>query len=148
MKVGFLEQNFSYFLTYLGLLPFFALLLMILTYPVNSNLYTYSLSMFKSYGLLIATFLAGSHWGINLNSDVNLHLPFLSNLILIFIWLSYTFLSSFYFIISLLFVFNILLLIDKKLLLESIISYAYFWLRARVTCFVNLVLLTLTVTLW
>ena len=89
MKVGFFEQNVSCFLTYFGLIPFFILLLTILTFPVNSSIYIYSLSMLKSYGMLISAFLAGSHWGIDLNTNSNLYLALLSNLIAIFAWLAY-----------------------------------------------------------
>lgn len=144
------KNNIKYALTYLGLLPFFFLSSYIIIFPNPIIINSYAISLFKSYGMIIAIFLSGCHWGqqLSMTGITAFNLAIISNALTIFTWLSYSFLPDKYFLLLLVSVFSLLLLIDKYLFSKSIINKNYFKTRFYVTICVNLMLLIIMVRVW
>ena len=143
-------NNIKYALTYLGLLPFFLLSSYIIISPDPVIINSHAISLFKSYGMIIAIFLSGCYWGqqLSMTGIMAFNLAIISNALTIFIWLSYSFLPDKYFFFLLIAVYSLLLLIDKILLSQSIINKIYFKTRFYVTICVNIMLLIIMVHIW
>jgi hypothetical protein len=83
-------------LTILGVVPFIGCALLlhcdITTWPYGGQVAT----TMNVYGLLIASFLAGSHWGMTLSPGNVAHpfVAFFSNVMVVILWLSYSILST------------------------------------------------------
>ena len=96
--------------------------------------------IFASYGLIIAIFMAGSHWGQHLNlksaSKWRIYLPIFSNINAILLWISYLILSFKLFLIALIISFMFTLFVDKKLFSHNVISKKYFYTRFVATMIV------------
>ncbi|MGB5445972.1 MAG: DUF3429 domain-containing protein [Psychromonas sp.] len=90
------------------------------------------------YGLVIASFMAGSHWGqhLSINNQWQRLLPAFSNINAVFLWLSFLVFSFKLFMIALIISFLGSLLIDQKLRQTKIITRTYFWTRCLVTLIV------------
>ncbi len=95
------------------------------------------------YGLVIAAFMAGSHWGQHLiiSEKWQRYLPAFSNFNAVFLWLSFLLFPFKLFIIALILSFSGSLLIDKKLRQDKVINRTYFCTRALVTLVVILSLI-------
>ena len=95
------------------------------------------------YALVIASFMAGSLWGMHFKSQTPWHilLPFASNVIAIILWLAYLLLPFDALLLVYSLLFCILLLIDYPLFKADVISKMYFSIRAYVTCVVVITLL-------
>lgn len=92
------------------------------------------------YGLVIASFMAGAHWGNHLGlADDNswaVKLPIFSNIIALALWLGFLTLSTVGFVWLLIVGFIAMLVIDYGLYQARIISDKYFTVRKYVTLIV------------
>ena len=136
------------YLAYAGALPFvFAvgcLLLGVQSLPWLGSV-THLLSF---YGLVIASFMAGAHWGQHLAMPAvqGRSLALSSNLMAVMLWLSMVFtLPIALLLLMLMVVFVLLLLIDYRLYHHKIISMVYLRTRGVVTA---IVVTNLSVALW
>ena len=138
---------FFIYLSYLGTIPFifcsicFVNELHFVPYLGSTE------KILSGYGLVITSFMAGSHWGqhLNINSKWNTYLPILSNMNAVLLCLSFLIFSFKTLLIIFMCSFLILILIDSKLFRESLISYAYFKARCSVTLIVIISLIFSTV---
>jgi len=100
-------------------------------------------SILSAYALVIASFMAGSHWGQHLEMDGawSSRLPLLSNSLALLGWIGFLVLP--FQALTLLFaaLFVVLLLIDRRLFRQEIISAGYYRTRKGVTTVVVLALL-------
>ena len=130
----------SPYLTFAGAIPFvacaFLLMIDVVTVPVLGSV----VDILSAYGLVIASFMAGAHWGNHLDlADDNkwaIRLPLYSNVIALGLWLGFLILSPSSFIWLLVIGFISLLVIDYSLHRAQIISHAYFKVRQYVTAIV------------
>ncbi|TXD98053.1 DUF3429 domain-containing protein [Psychrobacter frigidicola] len=130
----------SPYLTFAGAIPF-VLCAILITMNVDAirvlGKTEYVLSI---YGLVIASFMAGAHWGNHLGlADDNIwavKLPIFSNIIALALWLGFLSLSAVGFIWLLVVGFIAMLVIDYGLYQASIISPDYFKVRKYVTLIV------------
>ena len=134
-----------------GALPFLisALLLAlgIHTLPLLKNVQ----HLVSVYGLVIASFIAGTHWGQHFkpkHSKVTLLLVS-SNIYALLLWISYLVLPLPQFFLALIALFILLLWIDKELYQAQEISAHYFRMRCIISGLVitSLVMIYLIVTL-
>lgn len=137
----------SPYLTFAGAIPFvacaFLLMIDVVTVPVLGSV----VDILSAYGLVIASFMAGAHWGNHLDlADDNkwaIRLPLYSNVIALGLWLGFLILSASSFIWLLVIGFISLLVIDYSLHRAQIISDVYFKIRQYVTV---IVVISLVVT--
>ena len=130
----------SPYLTFAGAIPFvacaFLLMIDVVTVPMLGSVG----DVLSAYGLVIASFMAGAHWGNHLDlSDDNkwtIRLPLYSNIIALGLWLGFLILSASSFIWLLVIGFISLLVIDYNLHRAQIISDVYFKIRQYVTAIV------------
>ena len=130
----------SPYLTFAGTIPFiacaFLLMIDVVTVPMLGSV----VDVLSAYGLVIASFMAGAHWGNHLDlADDNkwaIRLPLYSNSIALGLWLGFLILSASSFIWLLVIGFISLLVIDYSLHRAQIISHAYFQVRQYVTTIV------------
>ena len=141
----------SPYLTFAGAIPFVLCAVFIImgvdTIPVLGKI-TYILSI---YGLVIASFMAGAHWGnhLSLADDDTwaVKLPIFSNIIALALWLGFLTLSTVGFIWLLIVGFASMLVIDYGLYHAQIISPDYFKVRKYVTAMVVISLIIAVVQL-
>ncbi|MDA7569174.1 DUF3429 domain-containing protein [Emcibacteraceae bacterium] len=123
------------YLTYAGALPFIFCAMCLISdvnvIPVLGD----TEKVLSVYGLVIASFIAGAHWGqhLILKNNWSMYLPIFSNINACVLWVSFL---TFSFKILLLILgssFLILLLIDKNLFQNGLISRNYFHTRCWVT---------------
>lgn len=90
------------------------------------------------YALIIATFLAGSHWGqhLNLKGKWSNYLPLFSNGCAILLWLCFLSISFPFLLFVFIVVFVCLLWIDFQLFRQHLISSHYFRTRCFATAIV------------
>ena len=130
----------SPYLTFAGAIPFvacaFLLMIDVVTVPMLGSV----VDILSAYGLVIASFMAGAHWGNHLdladNNKWAIRLPLYSNIIALGLWLGFLILSASSFIWLLVIGFISLLVIDYSLHRAQIISHAYFKVRQYVTAIV------------
>ncbi|CAM3574185.1 membrane protein [Psychrobacter glaciei] len=130
----------SPYLTFVGTIPFiacaFLLMIDVVTVPMLGSV----VDVLSAYGLVIASFMAGAHWGNHLDlADDNkwaIRLPLYSNSIALGLWLGFLILSASSFIWLLVIGFISLLVIDYSLHRAQIISHTYFKVRQYVTAIV------------
>jgi len=130
----------SPYLTFAGAIPFvacaFLLMIDVVTVPMLGSV----VDVLSAYGLVIASFMAGAHWGNHLdladNNKWAIRLPLYSNVIALGLWLGFLILSASSFIWLLVIGFISLLVIDYNLHRAQIISHAYFKVRQYVTAIV------------
>ncbi|MFK3916320.1 DUF3429 domain-containing protein [Psychrobacter sp. NPDC078501] len=130
----------SPYLTFAGAIPFvacaFLLMIDVVTVPVLGSV----VDILSAYGLVIASFMAGAHWGNHLDlADDNkwaIRLPLYSNVIALGLWLGFLILSASSFIWLLVIGFISLLIIDYSLHRAQIINHTYFKVRQYVTAIV------------
>ena len=130
----------SPYLTFAGAIPFvacaFLLMIDVVTVPMLGSV----IDVLSAYGLVIASFMAGAHWGNHLDlADDNkwaVRLPLYSNVIALGLWLGFLILSASSFIWLLVVGFISLLVIDYSLHRAQIISDVYFKIRQYVTAIV------------
>jgi hypothetical protein len=130
----------SPYLTFAGAIPFVACALL-LAISIDSLPYLGATTdVLSTYGLVIASFMAGAHWGNHLSlSDDNewaVRLPIYSNVIALGLWLGFLILSASSFIWLLVIGFISMLIIDYGLNRARIITQDYFKVRTYVTAIV------------
>jgi hypothetical protein len=145
-------QNVQLFklLTFAGTIPFIACTILQYGNAPKFNFLGSYIEIALIYGLVIASFMSGAHWGIYLShkdrSPFNLFIT--SNILTVLIWLVYLLFSSSVFLLSLIIGFSLLLWIDYRLYQSEILSHEYIKTRTTVTFIVNFFLLLLLVSLW
>ena len=144
-----LPNNTNIYLTYAGSLPFILCALFLFNGLQTLPYFGDTAKVLKVYGLVIASFMAGVHWGQYLAGRVELpiHLPIISNVISIFVWASFLMFPIRWYLVSLILVFIILLLIDFFLWRRKQLSRLYFWSRVVVTITVLLSLVISSIML-
>lgn len=130
----------SPYLTFAGAIPFVVCAIFI-TLGIDAVIgLGKTVEILAAYGLVIASFMAGAHWGNHLGlADEDawaLRLPILSNIIAILLWLGFLSLSEVGFIWLLVISFISLLIIDYGLNNAQIIDDKYFTVRKYVTLIV------------
>jgi hypothetical protein len=87
------------------------------------------------YGLVIASFMAGAHWGQQLTTQApwTVRLQAVSNLTAIGLWLLFVLASPSLVLLGLMLSFLLTLWVDRALLHEQLISQAYWRVRVAVT---------------
>ncbi|MDG2032647.1 MAG: DUF3429 domain-containing protein [Rhodospirillales bacterium] len=130
------EQTSLYqILTYAGTIPF-AIGTVCLAVDIRSVPFLGGTAdAIGAYGLIIASFLSGAHWGLHLHqtSGWSLFLALISNVSAIGLWIAFLSLAPAAFFIVVSFVFVILLAIDQRLATDGLIRQQYFRTRVVVT---------------
>ena len=141
----------SPYLTFAGTIPFIACAVLITIGIDAIRVLGETEHVLAVYGLVIATFMAGAHWGNHLSlTDDNswaVKLPIFSNVIALALWLGFLMLSTAGFIWLLVIAFVILLVIDYGLNQAQIITPDYFKVRKYVTAIVVISLIISAVQL-
>ena len=130
----------SPYLTFAGAIPF-ALGAVFITICIDAISVLGKITQVLSiYGLVIASFMAGAHWGnhLSLADDDTwaIMLPIFSNIIALALWLGFLILSTVGFIWLLVIGFISMLVIDYGLNQANIINNDYFKVRKYVTLIV------------
>jgi hypothetical protein len=129
-------------LPYFGALPFlFAAVLLLLgvnSLPVLGEI----ARLVAIYGLVIASFMAGCHWGMHLTlgKPFSIWLPITSNVIAVFLWLVFSMLPQI-FMWGLIAAFLVLVMIDYCLDKQALLPTGYWKTRLMVTALVVVSLL-------
>ncbi len=126
------------YLTYAGALPFiicaFCLAFEIRFIPLLGA----TEQVLSVYTLIIATFIAGNHWGQHLymKNKWQYYLPISSNVIVITLWFGFLVLSLKPLITAFVVAFLVLLVIDQRLCRLNLITRQYFQMRCFATAIV------------
>lgn len=141
----------SPYLTFAGAIPFVVCAVFI-TLGIDAVIgLGKTVDILAAYGLVIASFMAGAHWGNHLSlADDDawaLKLPIFSNIIAVLLWLGFLSLPDLGFIWLLVVGFISLLVIDVGLKQANIISQPYFQVRKYVTLIVVVSLIVSAVQL-
>ena len=130
----------SPYLTFAGAIPFVACALLLVIGISDIPILGATADVLSAYGLVIASFMAGSQWGnhLSLADDDKwaIRLPLVSNVIAIVLWLGFLMLPVVGFIWLLVIVFASMLMIDYGLNRARIITQDYFKVRTYVTAIV------------
>ena len=130
----------SPYLTFAGATPFIACALLLVMSIDTLPYLGATIDVLSAYGLVIASFMAGSQWGNHLNlADDNkwaVRLPLVSNVVAIVLWLGFLLLSSTGFMWLLVIGFASIWAIDYGLNHARIITADYFKVRTYVTAIV------------
>jgi|TARA_B110000483_G_scaffold145435_1_gene173535 hypothetical protein len=133
-----MKKNSPY-LTYAGAIPFIFCAACLIADIQQLPLLGSVEKILSVYGLVIASFLAGAHWGQHLHINKSIwerYLPILSNTIAV--WLCFGFLAFSFKILMAVFVavFAVLLIIDHRLFRMDLITHHYFQTRLFVSVIV------------
>ncbi|MCG3880156.1 DUF3429 domain-containing protein [Psychrobacter sp. Ps6] len=130
----------SPYLTFAGAIPFVACALLLVIGIIDIPYLGAVADILSAYGLVIASFMAGSQWGnhLSLADDDKwaVRLPLVSNVIAIVLWLGFLMLPVVGFIWLLVIGFASMLMIDYGLNRARIITPDYFKVRTYVTAIV------------
>ena len=130
----------SPYLTFAGAIPFVACAILLVMGISDIPILGATADVLSAYGLVIASFMAGSQWGnhLSLADDDKwaVRLPLVSNLIAIVLWLGFLMLPVVGFIWLLVIGFASMLMIDYGLNRARIITPDYFKVRTYVTAIV------------
>ena len=123
------------YLIFAGALPFFACTLLVLL-PLLPRFDAQAL--FRSYALVILSFLCGAHWGqaIAARGKAPLNLFLASNGLVLLLWLAHVFLPGTPFLLLVLLELALLLRIDHRLRASELIDHWYYITRTRITLIV------------
>lgn len=127
------------YLTYAGAIPF-----IVCTVCLSVDIYQMPFlghieKILSVYGLVISSFMAGSHWGQHLHMHKELSglsLAILSNIIAILLWFGFLVLSFSMLMVMLATAFVVLLIIDYRLFKMGLITCHYFRTRCLVSAIV------------
>lgn len=130
-------KNLDIYLAYFGLIPFvFFSLCLILGYS-DFLIFGNIIKAISLYGVVIASFMAGTNWGRQINlepSSTKIFIQLTSNLNAIIIWFGYLNLDPKDFILLLIAEFLVLLKVDYYFLKLNLISTKYFkYIRLPIT---------------
>jgi hypothetical protein len=127
-------------LMYAGALPFIFCAACFLLHWESIPLLGKTSHILSVYGLIIASFMAGSHWGkaLNMNGPSKKDILIASNLNAIFLWASFLLLEFHFHLILVVLMISFLASLwnDKKLLQASLIHFSYFFNRCIITAIV------------
>ena len=141
----------SPYLTFAGAIPFVVCAIFITMGIDAIRVLGETEHVLSIYGLVIASFMAGAHWGNHLglaDDDIwAVKLPVFSNIIALGLWLGFLSLSTVDFIWLLVVGFIAMLVIDYGLYHAQIISPDYFRVRSYVTLIVVISLIISAVQL-
>jgi hypothetical protein len=142
-------NNVSIYLTYAGCLPFLICTFFLISGLNNIPYLGDTIKILQVYSLVIASFMAGVHWGQYLGSidEFPIYLPIASNVIALFIWISFLIMPIYYYLIALIFIFILMLLIDIKLIKKKQMRALYFRSRVIVTIIVSVLLVLSIITI-
>ena len=130
----------SPYLTFAGAIPFVACAILLVMGISDIPILGATADVLSAYGLVIASFMAGSQWGnhLSLADDDKwaIRLPLVSNVIAIVLWLGFLMLPVVGFIWLLVIGFASMLMIDYGLNRARIITPDYFKVRTYVTAIV------------
>lgn len=141
------QKRLYFYLAYAGTIPFLLCAILfafkIQKIPILGNLST----VISVYSLVIASFMAGAHWGQHLNQNGKwpLFLSVTSNIVAVLLWLSYLVLPFGGFLMAVAAIFTLLLLIDKKLFQAHLITQPYYQARYIVSLIVIISLIIIEV---
>ena len=125
-------------LAYMGLIPFLTCLLLICFKIHSIPLLGEPKHVLNLYGLIIASFISGAHWGQHLSQQRKWGniLPILSNLnVMLLFFLTLTLPNHFKFM-ALILSFLLSIFIDRKLFQSRLITPVYFKTRTIITVLV------------
>lgn len=96
-----------------------------------------------AYGVIIATFMSGAHWGqhLHLNAPWVITLPIISNLITVVLWFAFLTQAPQFITLHLIIVLVSQLVVDAMLFKYTVIEKSYFITRCLVTSIVSVSLL-------
>lgn len=130
----------SPYLTFAGAIPFVVCALLLVIGISGIPILGATADILSAYGLVIASFMAGSQWGnhLSLADDDKwaIRLPIVSNVIAIVLWLGFLMLPVIGFIWLLVIGFASMLMIDYGLNRARIITQDYFKVSTYVTAIV------------
>lgn len=135
------NSNITKYFSYAGLLPVLIAIFMIFLGidPVAKVIHIDQFIIL--YGVLIAVFIAGSHWGLSLDeTDTSFLLILSSNLQVVVLWLSYVLLPKSICILIVNASLICSLLIERSLTRDGILNRSYFAMRLRVSAMLILAL--------
>lgn len=141
--------NLYALLTYLGVLPFVAISIGLLFGGHELGYFGSLVKIIESYGLIIVSFMAGTHWGIYISQAIKpkTNLLLTSNIIALSAWLCFLFAPTKVTLWAYGLSFALLLYIDAELVREKAIMKDYFRTRAIVSLLVisSLVLILIVI---
>lgn len=126
------------FFTYAGAIPFTIgaafLVFGVETFPIIGD----TKQAFSIYALMIATFMAGIHWGqdLQLRDQTGVYLPVVSNVIVVSLWFAFLILPFKTLLFTFVTAFTVILVVDRKLFRLEYISAPYFRMRCYMTAVV------------
>lgn len=135
------------YLTVAGTLPFvipaILLLMGMTTLPVLGGL----TQLMSLYGLIIASFMAGSQWGLHINREDGwaIYLPLFSNVVALLVFFAFVITPTVIFAYLLLAAFVLMLLLDVELKVQGLINRNYLIWRVVATLLVVLSLIVLII---
>jgi hypothetical protein len=127
-------------LAYLGAVPFVGTAVLV---GMGINTIPFVGSLFPAvsiYALIIATFMAGSHWGqqLNLSHKWRFKVQWVTNIQAVGLWLSYLWLNDSWLMLMLITSFLVSLWLDQQLRQAQLIEKSYWQTRLKVTIIVVL----------
>ena len=126
------------YLTYAGALPFI-ICAVCLAFDITSlPLLGATKQILSVYALIIATFIAGNHWGQHLymKNKWQYYLPISSNVIVVPLWFAFLVLPFKPLLVIFILAFLFLLVIDQRLFQHNLITRSYFQMRCFATAIV------------
>ncbi len=126
------------YLTYAGALPFI-ICAVCLAFEIRFiPLLGATEQVLSVYALIIATFIAGNHWGqhLDMKNKWQYYLPILSNVVVVALWFGFLVLPFSALLAIFVLVFLALLVIDQRLFRHNLITRRYFQMRCFATAIV------------
>ena len=136
-------------LTYLGLLPFIIFSAAILSKQTAVLGISNIPLALSSYTIVIFSFMTGIYWGLFIHDEKTFlkHLPLLSNISVISLWMVFLFCKTHIFLALSALFFIALLFIEKSLLSKGVIRKSYFKTRCIVSSYLIACLLLSSIAL-
>ena len=130
------------YLALVGTLPFIICTLFFISPSSNIGTTAWVEMALHSYGLVIVTFMCGTHWGLYLftHPQCSINLFIISNLITLVCWFCYLSEHGTIILLSQICAFIVLLAIDRHLQQKEIIHMDYYKTRRNITAIVVLTL--------
>lgn len=138
------KHSLANILTFSGAVPFIVCALLTITSIDLPYIDVTVSDVMIGYGAVIASFIAGIHWGLYLFKSSPINLFVASNVITLIAWASLYF-SAMLSALILVGCFVLLLLIDKQLVKHQIIEDWFYSLRLRISAIVISALLVFSV---
>ena len=126
------------YLTYAGALPFIICAVCLAFDITSMPLLGATKQVLSVYATIIATFIAGNHWGqhLSMKNKWQYYLPISSNVIVVPLWFAFLVLSFKPLLVIFILAFLFLLVIDQRLFRHNLITRRYFQMRCFATAIV------------